>query len=376
MLFGKQSIKSCLSVINTCSGAREGHSIYESALQQHLDRCGVVHREVLIPKYDVNNALHAYLQQADCLVVCGGDGTVSSVANALGATQQEEFLRKPIAVVPAGLQNSIAHSFGMISPERSLSSLIMGRTDAVPLWEVRVNTAPSLVRYVCSYVAVGAYASIVQRFHQLSQVGDEYFALPMLRHRFHAAALYTAFKRDVVPCAVNLKTHTGLPSTQNVTAIEGAGICVLRHRGPLWLLIAAQMPLQHGGYSLTPCATYKRGTLSATVVTPEATRLRMWHLLSREAKEGHVLEEDGVHIHQDLTYLQIHYDPILYGSSGARQEGLDKVSCGGRESVGAPSKEDFEHSLLLMLDGEETWVLPGATVTIQKSTRSLNFLVC
>ncbi|CCW61752.1 unnamed protein product [Phytomonas sp. EM1] len=376
MLFGKQPIKCCLSIINTRSGAREGHSIYTNALQQYLDRCGVVHRKVLVPEYDVNHAIYDHLQQADCLVVCGGDGTVSSVANALGVTQHEELLQKPIVVIPAGLQNSIARSFGVISAELSLSSLITGRTNAVPLWEVRVNTAPSVVRYVCSYVAVGAYASIVQRFQSLNKVGDNYFALPMLNHKFRAAALCTALKREMVPCALNLKMHASSPPSREARNSKSGRVDEMHYSEPLWLLIAAQMPLQHSGYSLTPCATYKRGTLSATIVTPKATRMRMWHLLSREAKEGHVLEEDGVHVHQDVTCLQIHYDSALYGGDRACRGNLKKVNWSGPGSLGEFSEGDFEHPLLLMLDGEETWVLPGSTVTIQKSTRSLNFLVC
>ncbi|EPY30946.1 hypothetical protein STCU_03757 [Strigomonas culicis] len=326
----------CLALLNTRSGAREALSVYASALRQYLDKAGVVHTDVHVPAASSIAALRDHLAASDCLIVCGGDGTVSSVVNTLALTAAPAQLRTPVLVVPCGLQNSIAHSLGLSSAERAVSAFVTGRADAVPVWEVRVDG--KVVRYVVSYVAVGSYADIVRRFHHLGAAGDEYVAaLPMVTNKFYAAAVYTTVRADTVPCRLRLHRADGAETV---------------YEPPLRTAVLAQMPFQHGGFSLTPAATYKRRELAATVATAAATRLRLWHLLRCEAVDGLVEEADGVSAHTGLTAAT-----------------LEVLS-----PEGDAAETDAE--VCLMLDGEQMRVARGSVVTVTATTLHLPFMIC
>lgn len=363
--------RKCLALVNTRSGAREARLVFASALQRYLDCAGILHRDVLLPESDVHHALTAHLPSSDCVIVCGGDGTISRVVNVLASAfvndghgrgasaprpEVEAMLSKPIAIVPAGRQNSVAHSLGVSSAERSVSQFVMGRVDAVPIWEVRLDG--KVLRYVCSYVAIGTYACVVERFHWLDKVGDVFMALPSLgRHKFTAAALYsTVVRSEAVPCGAALLRKGGRGSPDSAAP----AVCQ-RYEGPLRMLLAAQMPLQHGGYSLTPRASHRQGRLTVTVATAEASRLRMWHLLRREAIEGEVLEEDGVAVHEAVEGLH-----ITFREDGAAWDG-----------VGRTLQDGNRPCALLMLDGEEVHVPPGSVVTVGRVEGcTIPFLIC
>lgn len=329
----------CLSLINTRSGAREALSVYASALRQYLDKAGIVHTDVHVPAASSIAALRDHLSTSDCVVVCGGDGTVSSVVNTMAITATPEQLRTPVLVVPCGMQNSIAHSLGINSAERSVSAFVTGRADAVPVWEVRVND--KLTRYIVSYMAVGSYAEIVRRFHRLDEVGDEYVALPMMTNKFYTAAAYTTVRADTVPCRLRLR------------GADGAEEKVFE--APLRTLVLGQMPFQHNGFSLTPAASYKHRRLVATVATAAATRLRMWHLLRCEAVDGMLEEADGVSTHGQLT--------------AATLEILPSAAEGGGE-------QEKEGEVCMMLDGELVMVPRGAVVTVEPTSLHLPFMIC
>ncbi|EAN81308.1 hypothetical protein, conserved [Trypanosoma cruzi] len=80
--------KGCVAIINTRSGAREGASVFASALQRYLDGAGISHHDVRVPGRDILHSIKLHADAADAIVVCGGDGTLSSVANALAAARQ------------------------------------------------------------------------------------------------------------------------------------------------------------------------------------------------------------------------------------------------------------------------------------------------
>lgn len=401
-----------LALINTRSGAREGRSVFASALQQYLDKAGVLHRDVIIPENSARHALLTHLPAADCLVVCGGDGTVSSVVNVLAAAAAEGragnaeaaatarvLLSKPIALVPTGLQNSVAHSLGVSSAERAVSQFVMGRADAVPVWEVRLNDRT--IRYVCSYLSVGTYADTVRRFHELEAVGDEYMALPSLGSRkFSAAAFYSAVvKDDTVSCALELTTTTtgaavvpgegaattpaSTPSSPLYTEVEEGPYgqspqrrC--RYGGPLRMVLAAQMPLQHGGYSLAPQASYRQGRLAVTVATAEARRMRLWHLMRREAREGFILSEDGVEPHEGADGLTLRFageltDKDRPDSTTAGGGAKGATDCGKGDAAATAATA----GTLMMLDGEPFLVPPGSVVTMRRVPDcTIPFLIC
>ncbi|AAZ11746.1 Diacylglycerol kinase catalytic domain containing protein, putative [Trypanosoma equiperdum] len=332
--------KRCLAIVNTRSGAREGLSVFASALRQYLDNAGIVHHDVCVPEKDIICAMERHAGGTDAIIVCGGDGTLSSVVNVLAATPNHPLAAAPIVLVPCGLQNSVAASLGIFSAERSVSAFVLGRVEQVPLWEVRINGA--LTRYVASYLAVGTYAMCVKRLHELDAVGDNYISLPMVRGKYRLGAFYTAMRNETISCSATLTCCTrGGKGKKDAPGALGRSHVLIQ--SPMKMLLASQMPFQHRHYTLTPNATFKRGSMCVTHATHEATRMRLWHLLSREAIEGVVLNEDGVGESVDVTGLEF--------TLHAAREGA-----GGRSGA------------VMMLDGEAVQVFPGSTVSVQRST--------
>ncbi|RNF07798.1 putative diacylglycerol kinase [Trypanosoma conorhini] len=331
--------KECIAVINTRSGARGGPSVFASALQQYLDKAGIIHHDVRVPEKNILHAVKLHANTADAIVVCGGDGTLSSVVNVLAATRHGPLLKMPIVPVPCGLQNSIAVSLGVLSAERSVSAFVLGRLEPIPLWEVRVNGV--LTRYMASYVSIGAYAMCVRRLHDLDAVGENYVALPTVRNKYKLGAFYTAMRGEAVPFTAVLTTTAA--ATKSHVEI-----------GPsVKLFVAAQMPLQHARYSLTPAATFKHGTLDVTYASEAASRLRLWHLLSREAAEGVIINEDGV----------------------CECPGVAELDCCINDVPDA-AEDGASARVLMMVDGEAVHLLPGSRVSLRRAPCEVIFASC
>nr|CCC90911.1 unnamed protein product [Trypanosoma congolense IL3000] len=337
--------KQCLAVINTRSGAREGLSVFASALQRYLDNAGIVHHDFCVPERDIAHVMAHHAGNVDAVVVCGGDGTLSSVVNVLAATPGHPLISTPIVSVPCGLQNSIAASLGIYSAERSVSAFVIGSLQQVPLWEVRINGA--VARYIVSYIAVGTYAMCVKRLHDLDAVGDDFVALPMVKGKYRMGALYTALRNEVVPCSAKV-TYGGEGGNGKAGKHGRAPLLIA---SPMKMLLAAQMPLQHRHYTLTPRATFKCGSLCVTYATEAATRLRIWHLLSREAAQGVVMHEDGVGEVVGVSEVELEVHDASWSGCG-------------------------QSDVIMMLDGEAVRLPPGTKVLVQRVPCRVLFASC
>ncbi|RNF06718.1 putative diacylglycerol kinase [Trypanosoma rangeli] len=289
-----------------------------------------------MPEKNILNALELHADTADAIVVCGGDGTLSSVVNVLATARHELLLKMPIIPVPCGLQNSIAASLGVLSAERSVSAFLLGRVEPIPVWEVRVNGA--LVRYMASYISIGVCAMCVRRLHDLDAVGESYVALLTVRNKYKVRAFYTALRNEVVPCTAALTTTT---KSHMEIALS------------VKLFVASQMPLQHARYSLMPCATFKHGTLGVTYATEAASRLCLWHLLSREAAEGVIINEDGV----------------------CECPCVGELDC-CIKGVSSEEAEDTLPRVLMMMDGGAVYLLPGSKVSVRRASCETLFASC
>lgn len=364
-------LKRCVAVINNRSGHRHGgvHA-YSDTIKHYMNRSGIVHHDIHIPNEDMAENLGRMLPNAEALIICGGDGTVNSAVNLLASLSSSTcasssspsppLLEKPLLLVPTGLHNSIAVSLGVVSAERAISSLVIGRTVRVPLWAVHLRSPPhtpaaapaAAVRYMCSYIAVGTYAAIVRRQARWKEAQEEYVSLPALLGTLAGTSLYTTVEHASPHCTVDLSPAGG----------GSLGQQQQRRVGPLRMLVAAQLPQLQAGYSLTPTATYHQGRLTVTTATDDVTRLRMWHLLRREAREGYVLEEDGVAVHEGMQGLRIEF-PL---GSAAAQDAEVKTS---QEET---SKDD---SALLVLDGECVRVPHGSVITVTPTDLTAQFIV-
>ena len=325
-------IKRCLTIINTKSGAKEGQMVFASALHQLLHGTGITHIPVPVPEKN----LVPFIEEStayDAIAVCGGDGTVSSVINTFAASSQRQaLLAKPLILVPCGMQNSIATSLEIVSAETSMLAFVSGRQISVPIWEVVLNQEMTAMRFVVSYVAIGAYANTVRRAHKMEESMDDYWTLPNIRSKFKFAALYTTALAELCDVSIQLEYRT--TPQEKLDGKRGEETI----RGPIRNFIAAQMPLQHRGYSLTPHASYQHGVLAATIADATAKRSRLWHLFTREATriDLGILNEDGVREVTDVEALTITVGP--------------------------------SEPCLLMLDGEPMILDPGSVVRVRRMT--------
>ncbi|CAG9578174.1 conserved hypothetical protein [Leishmania major strain Friedlin] len=362
-------LKRCMLVVNNRSGSRHAVQAFASTLKGYLDRAGIVHHDVHIPNDDVAEQLQRALLQAEALVLCGGDGTVNSALNLIAAMTSSgrgpstavslpSVLESvPLLLVPTGLHNSIATSLGVTSVERAVSSLVVGRTVRVPLWAVHLHHPHSPsgalpVRYMCSYIATGTYAASVRRHGNWKKVQEEYVFLPAALGCFTAIALFTTIEH-ALPDSTAVLTHINKDTASSSV-------------GPLRLLVASQMPQLQPGYSLTPAATYHRRQLTVTTATAEATRMRMWHLLHREAREGYILAEDGVSMQEQVRDLRIDFPAVSHLPDVATRSTQPLESDGGEGRLG---------SALLVVDGESVKVPTGSSVTVTPTELSVQLIV-
>ncbi|KAI5689638.1 Diacylglycerol kinase catalytic domain containing protein [Leishmania braziliensis] len=365
------SLKRCVLVVNSRSGRRHAVQTFASTLKGYLDRAGIVHHDVHIPNDDAAEQLQRALPWAEALVLCGGDGTVNRALNLIASMSftgtgpgREVSPRSlleavPLLLVPTGLHNSIATSLGVTSAERAVSSLVVGRTARVPLWAVHLRRPHSSssafpMRYMCSYVSTGTYAASVQRQSSWKEAQEDYVFLPAGLRGFAATALFTTIE------------HTQPNSTAVLTHMSNKGVASSKV-GPLRLLVASQMPQLQPGYSLTPTATYHRRQLTVTTATAEVSRLRMWHLLHREAREGCILAEDGVAMQEGVRGVRIDFASISELSDAATSSTQLPVN---DEGEGSPE------SSLLMVDGEAVQVPAGSSVTVTPTELSVQLIVC
>ncbi len=81
------------------------------------------------PSSDLKSVVHEALHRRfDMIIVCGGDGTVDSVATALAGK------RVPLGILPAGTQNNVALSLGIpVDLHQAATLLRLGRGVAVDL---------------------------------------------------------------------------------------------------------------------------------------------------------------------------------------------------------------------------------------------------
>ncbi|GET90626.1 hypothetical protein, conserved [Leishmania tarentolae] len=363
------SLKRCVLVVNNRSGSRHIVQTFANKLKGCLNRAGIVHHDVHIPNDDVAEQLQRALPRAEALILCGGDGTVNSALNLIAAMSSSGIGSStamslpsvlesvPLLLVPTGLHNSIATSLGVTSVERAISSLVVGRTVRVPLWAVHLHRPHSSssacpVRYMCSYISTGTYAASVQRHSNWKKVQEDYVSIPTALGSFAAISLYTTIEH-ARPNSTAVLTHINQDAASS-------------NVGPLRLLVASQMPQLQPGYSLTPSATYHRRQLTVTTATAEATRMRMWHLLHREAKEGYILTEDGVSMQEHVRDLRIDFPAVPQ---------LPNVAIHSTQPLEHDEGEGRLSSALLVVDGESVQVPASSSVTVTPTELSVQLIV-
>lgn len=106
------------------------------------------------------------------VVVCGGDGTIRSVLEALQEVKHEDV---PVALLPLGTGNDLSYVLGWgrsltVEPSRFLEEVSVAAAAKLDVWryectEAAGETANVHVGHFNNYLDVGVAARIVSRFH-------------------------------------------------------------------------------------------------------------------------------------------------------------------------------------------------------------------
>jgi hypothetical protein len=424
----------CVALVNTSSGSREARNTFAAVFQRMFDQQGIATEVLVVPGPDAQrlasslsianlfremggalsqkrteaqapptstgsdsttDADHVDEEDDSFVAICGGDGTINSVVNVIAMMRSgpdaEAVQRRACLLVPTGSTNSICHSLGISTVERSISCLssrssVSGegegarrRVVQLPIWEVKVNDVP--VRYIISTVAVGTYARIVDRQNALAASDAEVVGLPSVKKKFRAAVFLETLwnsagsggwaplrrlwrtSEDNVSNVSELRlttyddTHdgcrSGCGSSDAPLAVESPAADAV-----LSTIVATQLNYQRQGYSVTlPTATAITAPSSSSAPlrpsmsvmftnAAEASRLRMLHLFWKEGRDRHVLQEDGVTQVRGIKeiFFRMPYDaPLVLDGEVVRIPSNSKIAMASRRSAEAADEVGEKH---------------------------------
>lgn len=211
-------------LVNPLSGGGTG-AWFQTALERHLGVERVLN--VLAGEPDP-----AKLKSASCLIVAGGDGTVSRLARTLFTKQ----LRTPIAMIPLGTGNDIARAFGWPIGKcsdafvlKSLHRIEHAQAEDLDVWEL---SGPDMLHTFCAYWSMGYDAGISYGFDQT--------------RRKHPSWCLGSLTNRAMYAILGLKTKS--PNLCNLIAFD-AGLSL---SAPTGSIIAANIPSFAGGFCLDP----------------------------------------------------------------------------------------------------------------------------
>ncbi len=149
----------CLFLINPLAGGGAGKAI-SAMIEKHFHAPGISSQIVFTNPGKLQQQVHSLAAGVDLLIICGGDGTISNVANALGTLH----FPPPFSIIPAGTGNDIARSLGWYSVWKNgkvlsfMYAVKNGRVKGMDLWTMGGR------KTFLAYAGFGLDAEIVKIF--------------------------------------------------------------------------------------------------------------------------------------------------------------------------------------------------------------------
>lgn len=296
-------LERCVSIVNSRATNAMAADNVDALLKLHLDSKGISSTHIKVPPQSIDDVFVGNAKNPqDITIVTGGDGTVTAAVNSMMKHWAEGGAKpdmlKPIAIVPTGLQNSIATTLGLRNAEATLTAILSLRVRRLPLWRVSLTLGDNgevYDRWMLGSLSAGTFENIVGTAQYFGEISREFTHWPMVRRKFNYASLNAVARHEVTPIRASVRVGS-----------DDAELVPLGGEHGLRMVLASALPVQYGRYSLTPNIRMGRQQLSVCVATEEVTRSRMFHLLRREALRGEVLEEDGVALHgPDVRELEL-----------------------------------------------------------------------
>ncbi len=161
----------CLFFINPVSGSGYGRRLAEQI--EHLNLPAPAFKQVVFIDPDrLSQQVYSCARGKDLIIICGGDGTVSTIVSHLVDLDQVP----PFAIIPLGTGNDIARSTGWLRSwtEFGLDGLFYaikeGRCNSFDVWQIRTKNQNTLECYTfCAYAGIGYDGRMCQEFSRLNQ---------------------------------------------------------------------------------------------------------------------------------------------------------------------------------------------------------------
>ncbi|XP_059171531.1 ceramide kinase-like protein [Physella acuta] len=164
------------------AGSKSGRVLYQKSilpLFQNAD-VSVDCSEVQHNEFIKQEVIHLNLEDYDCVVCMGGDGTVSQVVDAvLTRTQKEKEVDMksganparcpvPIGIIPIGKTNTVAHSvMGVADPVTGALHIIHGHFQAVDVCSIATPDKFHQWGFNCQYGFAGQVLTFMKRYKAL-----------------------------------------------------------------------------------------------------------------------------------------------------------------------------------------------------------------
>ncbi|XP_025093865.1 ceramide kinase-like isoform X2 [Pomacea canaliculata] len=164
------------------AGDNHGKSIYKSKiLPIFKTACIAVDlSEIVSSEQVMQDMMHINLDDFDCIIAMGGDGTVNAVMNALLNKSQKEadvemkhgFMPvkalKPLGIIPVGKTNHIAHSvMGTADPATAALHIVFGHWTPVDVCSIYTPEIFTQWAFNCQYGFAGNVLKFMTRYSAL-----------------------------------------------------------------------------------------------------------------------------------------------------------------------------------------------------------------
>lgn len=185
----------------------------------------------------------AHRSRADVVVAAGGDGTVSTVADALSGMQDD--IRPDLGILPLGTANNLARSFGLLSVrthgnaavEQTLRALHDGRIQKLDLGRANGRT------FAGSF-ALGMDSAILHRRNEL-------------RARYSLGTQVSGYPLYLASCAIEAIAHREIDAS---IVLDGQ-----HTRTPIYNLLVTCCPVYAGEFRFAGPAGNPAGQFAAYV---------------------------------------------------------------------------------------------------------------
>ncbi len=161
----------CLFFINPTSGSGQGRRLADQ-IEQFSIPAPVFKQVVFTDPERLSQQVYSCAKNKDLVVLCGGDGTVSSIVSHLVNLEQIP----PIAIIPLGTGNDIARgtmwlkSWMKFGLDGLFYAIKEGRCGSLDVWQLQIERAGSSKHYtLCAYVGIGYDGRVCQEFLRLNQ---------------------------------------------------------------------------------------------------------------------------------------------------------------------------------------------------------------